>query len=779
MTVGRIEANGLRMELTPRHLSGRLIGGWYLRWIVARLVQLPALALGTLVLAPSVWSVAVVACSPRYRFIAVCCGAVVCAVWTWRRVYRSQTPGRPREQVSDGAAVAGEDGQTPSGDPAAQADPPQRRWIVQGPEVCVWLVWLAGAVWAGVDFWMRGSWGWAAVAAVGAVLFGLWHWPGHWYTVLPLPCAVIVAGSGFAFAANVGREAYVMTLVWVVLTGALLILTVWTAWRQRRRWWPWWPLVMPFGISAFVAGLAWRLIVEQAVDRVTTVRAQEFLYALMLGAAFAWIWFGALFVLLRAAAEGIESDPVRRADLARYQGWQWISRLRHMLNPVIMIVGLVVVVAAARVFDIILVAVPGPQQYTLDSVTVHWWHLPSDTAADHVAAAAFSLPLAVVVGLVAWLLQSGIGRHHSRWPVPAVVPVPVRWRLTVTGPADSAAERNFSRQTVWTVRGVRVLAAGWAVSRRVVTRVAGRAADVLAVFGPVVAGGRRGSGAEPGVAESSSPDSAGVRLAERWLPNGLRVAGLVARVGIVLVFTLSPVVVLLVMTWTGFDGPALTGPGSIWGDGELWHGLMNTGVVAVVATFLTVTAAVPPAYYAATLRPDRLPSRLLMTFLVVFAVLPAQVYLGPIRALISRYGLSGTSIPLILMHAAIGLPIAIMILRGALLAPADGPLSDTRREPASTSILVRGVLHSAGPALVAVSVLQLVQVWNDFFIGLQMRGADASPWSLLLWSDARQFHESTAHLAAGALLSAVPPVVLLLATWRRFLVPGLTGGALR
>jgi alpha-glucoside transport system permease protein len=131
------------------------------------------------------------------------------------------------------------------------------------------------------------------------------------------------------------------------------------------------------------------------------------------------------------------------------------------------------------------------------------------------------------------------------------------------------------------------------------------------------------------------------------------------------------------------------------------------------------------------------------------------------------------------MYAAIGLPIAIMILRGVLLAPADGPLSDTRREPASTSILVRGVLHSAGPALVAVSVLQLVQVWNDFFIGLPMRGADASPWSLLLWSDARQFHESTAHSAAAALLSAVPPVVLLLATWRRFLVPGLTDGALR
>jgi alpha-glucoside transport system permease protein len=68
---------------------------------------------------------------------------------------------------------------------------------------------------------------------------------------------------------------------------------------------------------------------------------------------------------------------------------------------------------------------------------------------------------------------------------------------------------------------------------------------------------------------------------------------------------------------------------------------------------------------------------------------------------------------------------------------------------------------------------------NDFFVGLQVSGADVSPWSLLLWGEARQLHENLAHLAAGALVSAVPPVVLLLVTWHRWLVPGLTGGVLR
>lgn len=763
MTVDRIKANGLTMELAPRRLSGRLIGGWYLRGIVAVVVQVPALALGMLVLLPTAWSVAVVVFSPRYRFVAVCCAAVVCAVWTWRR----------------------------------SASPSTRRWAPRWPELCVWLVWLVAAGWAGIHFGSKGFWGWSEVAGAGAVLIAVWwwggrRWPGRWYWAALLPVAVAGTGVIAAIVATEGSAAYWMTLLWVVATFGLLVLTVWMAWLLRRTWWPWWPLIVPFGVSAFVAGLAWRLIFEPIVDPVTNVGFQAFLYALMLGAAFAWIWFGALFVLLRAAAASIEADPVRRAYLERRTGVRRYWRLVVMLNPVIMIVGLVVTVAAARVFDIILVGVPGPQQYTLDSVTVHWWHLPSDTAADHVAAAAFSLPLALVVGVVAWFLQVGIRRHHARWPGPGVVAVPVRLRVPV--PDHTGAAPRLAAHEAWLLRRARAVAGPIEAGCTALRGAIGGGARQLLVRQPTddrssgvedtaaqrisaAAGQRRSSTVKQPAARAVPPLGAG--SAERLLVALVRAGRLCVRIGVALSAALGPLAVLFVMTWAGFDGPALIGPKSIWSDAELWRGLMDTGVVAVVATFLTVSAALPPAYYAATLPPDKVPSRVLMTVLVVFAVLPAQIYLGPIRAIINRFDLAGTSIPLILMHAAIGLPIAIMILRGALLAPADGPLSDTRREPASTSIMVRSVLHSAGPALVAVAVLQLVQVWNDFFIGLQVRGADASPWSLLLWSDARQFHESTAHLAAGALLSAVPPVVLLLATWRRFLVPGLTGGALR
>ncbi|WP_225728154.1 MULTISPECIES: hypothetical protein [unclassified Nocardia] len=499
-----------------------------------------------------------------------------------------------------------------------------------------------------------------------------------------------------------GFLAYARTTAGVVVAMAILGLALLAARRFRRTWIPWWPLIVPFGIAAFAAGLAFRLIFAVPVDLVNVlvtqtmrVQAQWLLYAVLLAAAFGWTWAGALFVLFRSAITAIEADPVQAAYVRGPDGTPTIRGLYQLLRPMLWVFGLVVGVAAARIFDVVLVAVPGSRQYSLDSATVHWWRLTTD-GADPGAAAAFSLPLAVLIGLAAWLSQSHGPQGVRPRPLAAAVPVQVR-----LSPGISGAKRFLQ-------------------------------------------------GARP-----------------------------LLRVTAIAVFFLAPVLVLIVIGWAGLDGPAFTGDTSIWHDREMWRSLRKTALVAGVATCLLVTAAVPAAYYAASLDPDRRRSRIVVAALVVLTVMPAQVYVGPIRGAIEHLGLTGTSLPLIVTHAAIGLPISTLILRTALLAPADAPDPDALRGRTVPAMVFQRIRTTAGRALGAVAVLELVQVWNDFFVGLLVSGADISPWSLLLWGEARQFNEGAAHLAAGALLSAIPPVVLVLLTWRRFLVPGLTGGVLR
>ncbi|MGW4249765.1 hypothetical protein, partial [Nocardia sp. NPDC004722] len=214
------------------------------------------------------------------------------------------------------------------------------------------------------------------------------------------------------------------------------------------------------------------------------------------------------------------------------------------------------------------------------------------------------------------------------------------------------------------------------------------------------------------------------------------------------------------------------------GDRALWRALGTTAVVAFFATATVVVAALPVAHRLAGLRTGFV-SRIVVPALVILTVLPAQMYLGPLHRLVTVLGPTGNPVPLIVTHAAAGLPIAILILRGALLAPAYSPAADALYGFAPAGVVRRRLLNTASPALGAVAVLEFIQVWNDFFIGLLIGGPGASPWSVLLWGDARQFNENSAQLAAGALISAVVPVTLLLLCWRRFVMPGLAGGALR
>ncbi|RDI55631.1 hypothetical protein [Nocardia mexicana] len=723
--VHTIRAHGLELELATRRMAGPVIGGRNLSGLTVAAAQLPALALlVTMLVVPAVATVVMACGSDSGRVITAWCAEFLVAGLLLTRIWRTRP--RPVEGVLRGPRETV--GPKASDD---EAGAPRSSRGRRG-ELSAWIVAMAapGATIGVLDPRHHGFVLYSALFAAAALAF-VWF-PGRdrrmrW----PVPVAIPVVGIVAAVAVTAralgadGARAYAWTLAWVVVAAGVLIFALGFAWTWRRTWWPWWPLIVPFAVSAFVAGLAFRLVSEPLVNSTESVLLQLVLYFLMLVVTFVWSWFGAVFVLLRTASDAVETDPVRRGFLGDppkrrlprmdWRGrWQWVKRLIHLVNPVLLILGLVLAVAAARVFDVVLVAVPASQQYVLETSTVYWWRLTVDDPSNRAAAAAYSLPLAVVVGLGAWVLQAGVRRHRARWTIPSARAVPVHLPLVPVPRAEQRPRRNVVRRRTWT----------------------------------------------PG------------RL-------GPRVAWLFTRVGLMSLLMLSPVIVLIVAGWAGLDGPAFTGPRAVWHDSELWRALWTTATVTVVATLLTVTAALPPAFYAASLPPKEPKSRVVVAILVVLAALPAQVYAGPIRAFIEDNSLAGTSMPLILAHASIGLPIAILILRGALLAPEDSPIADARRGLVPIPLAARRALITAGPAVGAVGVLEMVQIWNDFFIGQLVGGADASPWSLLLWSEARQFHESVAHLAAGALLAALPPVVLVLLTWRRFLVPGLTGGVLR
>jgi ABC-type glycerol-3-phosphate transport system permease component len=409
--------------------------------------------------------------------------------------------------------------------------------------------------------------------------------------------------------------------------------------------------------------------------------------------AFAWGWLGLAVSLFRRGLGAVSPDLLR---MARAEGVGWVRRqltiVLPLLRPVIAVVVLTLVVAALRLFDLVLIAVPGSVQDDVNVVAVQWWR----TRGDDGQAAAMATLLFVAVAVVALTALAGLrgwGEHRAPTGVAVRPAPPTGWPRRWLGVALAA-----------------VVAAVWLFPLLVL------------------------------IATSlHSPRDAA--LSGWWRP--------------------------------GADGLGLESYAEAVDTG-LWAAVGSTAVLAVTATALVLLCAVPAAYLLAWGDLPGWVSKGAVVGLAALAVAPVQMYAAPLADLLAAVGLAGSRTPLILVHAAAGVPFAVLLLRTAFAAAPASLLAATRAGEAGQWRAMELVRRRGADSLVAVAVLEFVGVWNDFTLGLLVSGPGSSPLTIVLWGQARQFGTSAGPVAAAAMISVLVPVIVVLVRWRR-VVNGLTG----
>jgi alpha-glucoside transport system permease protein len=419
----------------------------------------------------------------------------------------------------------------------------------------------------------------------------------------------------------------------------------------------------------------------------------------VLGSAFAWSWAGFAVVVFRAGLAGIPRDLLR---MARAYG---AGRLRRAVSvylpalvPVVSVVLLTLLVAAARVFELVLVGAPGSVQADADVVGVHWWRFQGLLGAGG-AAALVVLPFLVVAGLA---LAALVGLNRE-WPRAAEA------ARTEPGPARSRARR-------WLARTLGLVAATlW-----------------LVPFLDLLATSLRS-------------------------PRDAATAGWWAR---------------------GHDGPGLESYRVAFASGELGGSLLTTAVRAVLATSLVLVLAAPAAHALAGGRLSRNTERVLVAVTAVLAVVPVPTVAGPLGATLDWLHLSGQPGALALVHAALGVPFAVLLLRPAFRAAQDEPLERVGLGDRGGVAAVLTVAARSWTTVLAVAVLEFVLVWNDMVVALLVGSAGSYPVTLVLYEQARELATSAGVISAGAVVSLAVPLALVLATGR-WVVRGLTAGLVR
>jgi multiple sugar transport system permease protein len=204
---------------------------------------------------------------------------------------------------------------------------------------------------------------------------------------------------------------------------------------------------------------------------------------------------------------------------------------------------------------------------------------------------------------------------------------------------------------------------------------------------------------------------------------------------------------------------------------------LNSLITAGVAVLVSLLVGVPAAYAFARYK-FKGADDLLFT-LLSFRFAPELMVIIPLYIIYNRIGLLDSRTGLIWVFQLITLPLIVWILRSYFqdLTP-ELEQSALLDGYSRTQAFVKVVLPLVKPGLAAASLLAFIFAWNSFIFPFILTGSNAQTvtvGALSFMGGARPRYNLT---AAAAMISLVPPVILAL-TIQRYLVRGLTFGAVK
>ncbi len=171
----------------------------------------------------------------------------------------------------------------------------------------------------------------------------------------------------------------------------------------------------------------------------------------------------------------------------------------------------------------------------------------------------------------------------------------------------------------------------------------------------------------------------------------------------------------------------------------------------------------------------------LLAFLLLGAFLPYQVMLFPLVRMFTIAGINQTLAGIVLVHVLFGLPILILIFRNFYLSLPSELIKAARVDGAGFfQTFFRIILPMSVNVILVAAILSVTGVWNDYLLGLIFAGRENLPMTVALASLVGTqigVPEHNVNMAA-TLITAVPPLLLYLASGRYF-VRGVTTGAVK
>jgi len=206
--------------------------------------------------------------------------------------------------------------------------------------------------------------------------------------------------------------------------------------------------------------------------------------------------------------------------------------------------------------------------------------------------------------------------------------------------------------------------------------------------------------------------------------------------------------------------------------------MWNSLVVAVSVVLLNLLVGVPAAYAMAKIR--FIGRSTSIYFMLTTRVIPDIALVVPFFLFIRTFGLLDHLGSLVITYLAITVPFSIFILVSYFESLPDELDKAARVDGCSRlQTLTRVYVPLAMPALVAVVLFTFLSSWNEFLLALMFTQTPASQtMPIVVASFASDFTISFAFINAAGVLAVIPPVLMAI-IFERYIVSGLTAGAVK
>ncbi|MEX2183761.1 MAG: carbohydrate ABC transporter permease [Chloroflexota bacterium] len=211
---------------------------------------------------------------------------------------------------------------------------------------------------------------------------------------------------------------------------------------------------------------------------------------------------------------------------------------------------------------------------------------------------------------------------------------------------------------------------------------------------------------------------------------------------------------------------------------DLGRALRNSVTVALGSAALVTLAAIPAGYALA--RYEFRGRRVFLLAILAGLTFSPVVIIVSLYQILNSFDLIDNYVGLILPNAAFALPFSIWLSLAYIRSiPVD--LDDAARVDGAsmTQILVKVIVPLAAPGIATIFIFSAIQAWNEFLLANTFMVSDSmKPLPVVLYSFVGFRGIEWQFLSAAIVFATVPAVALFLLV-QRWLVSGLTGGAVK